>query len=532
MTWAHEEVDGSRLLGDVHEREVALKARLEYLNRILEQRRGPSRIAEVAARNRATANAMRAEKDRLFHRDLARSMVRERRASKAEVAEVSAMLNVAQQSIVKPWETPSWFKLFRHVDRDGSGLVAYDEFCAMVRDVLKMPERDMPSARLKALWLALDTDGSGHINSGEFGAFMRLGEPLVDRAFAARQSVLERNRATANAMRAEKDRLFHRDLARSMVRERRASKAEVAEVSAMLNVAQQSIVKPWETPSWFKLFRHVDRDGSGLVAYDEFCAMVRDVLKMPERDMPSARLKALWLALDTDGSGHINSGEFGAFMRLGEPAYRAADEAQWEALRSQRDGVQEELRAIERIRAAGGSVVVDHQPPALLAEATEALHESLRPWLSPAAALMNARIPQQAWAAQQPPRPPVAPPPPAPPMAAWPVSDSDGDGSQQLMDRSDASRARSGCGAVRGPRADHEAAEQVARKLDITDLAEADRAEADLARLQHAQAQPEHALPAAVQGDMALAEVQQQLNQLRAQFAELQARDRESVLCR
>ena len=58
---------------------------------------------------------------------------------------------MAQRSVVPPWETPSWFKLFRHVDADGSGLISYGEFAGMVRDVLKLPSRALPERRLRAL---------------------------------------------------------------------------------------------------------------------------------------------------------------------------------------------------------------------------------------------------------------------------------------------------------------------------------------------------------------------------------------------
>lgn len=67
------------------------------------------------------------------------------------------------------------------VDGDGSGQICEDEFIEMVRDLLKISERALPVHRLRALWQALDTDGSGQLSSGEFGAFMRLaaGAPVV-----------------------------------------------------------------------------------------------------------------------------------------------------------------------------------------------------------------------------------------------------------------------------------------------------------------------------------------------------------------
>lgn len=95
---------------------------------------------------------------------------------KNPVLELSTLLNAAHKKSVPSWETPSWFKLFRKVDSDGSGLISYDEFVEMVRTDLKLSARALPEAQLQMLWRALDTDGSGYLSSGEFGAFMRLAQ--------------------------------------------------------------------------------------------------------------------------------------------------------------------------------------------------------------------------------------------------------------------------------------------------------------------------------------------------------------------
>lgn len=309
-----------RDLRAARDREHEIKKRLVFLTRSLEKNySGDVAKQIVAERNRRAGEMLRAFKDELFHRNLAREMADEPRATLSEITQMSLRLNASLSKIVPAWETPSWFKLFRYVDADGSGLISFAEFVDMVRDVLKLSEMEMPEPRLKALWLALDADCSGYLTSGEFGSFFRLGEPNADRVAAAKQFVADRNRAAGDLLREEKDKLFHRHLAREMENEPRASVDELREVSALLNVAQRSIVRAWETPSWFKLFRHVDSDGSGLISYAEFVDMVRDVLKLHDSDLPEKRLKAIWLALDDDCSGYLTSGEFGAFFRLGEP---------------------------------------------------------------------------------------------------------------------------------------------------------------------------------------------------------------------
>ena len=81
-----------------------------------------------------------------------------------------------------PGNHRSWFKLFKHMDDDGSGKVAYVEFEGLVRQELLLTPKELPEPALKAVWVALDSDGSGYITVGEFGAFMRKGEPVQDKA--------------------------------------------------------------------------------------------------------------------------------------------------------------------------------------------------------------------------------------------------------------------------------------------------------------------------------------------------------------
>jgi hypothetical protein len=158
-----------------HESEAKRQAaRLNYM--VNKQRLAGAVEAAMAAKANAGA-AVREEKDRMFHRHLAREMADAPRASEEEVRELAEMLHAAQRTLAGPSETPGWFKLFRRVDSDGSGLIDSDEFSEMVRGLLKLSRAALPESRLKAVWLALDSDCSGHISSGEFGAFLRLAEP-------------------------------------------------------------------------------------------------------------------------------------------------------------------------------------------------------------------------------------------------------------------------------------------------------------------------------------------------------------------
>ena len=74
----------------------------------------------------------------------------------------------------------SWYQLFNHMDGDSTGRITYTEFAGVVREELQVSPKELPSDTLRAVWAALDTDSTGFVGAGEFGAFMRRGEKLVN----------------------------------------------------------------------------------------------------------------------------------------------------------------------------------------------------------------------------------------------------------------------------------------------------------------------------------------------------------------
>ena len=94
--------------------------------------------------------------------------------SALEVRAISALLNRKMTSM--GMGTTGWFKLFRLVDADGSGLISFEEVHRLIREDLNIPESKLTDASIKSLWGWLDEDRSGHIAAGEFGHFMRLHE--------------------------------------------------------------------------------------------------------------------------------------------------------------------------------------------------------------------------------------------------------------------------------------------------------------------------------------------------------------------
>ena len=193
-------------LRDAREQETEARRRLYRLKRELTLAKSESALRAVHERKRASTPSP--EADRLKPPVL----VDVPRASAEAVREVAALLTVrmrqmGSESAGGERRHDSWFKLFKHMDDDGSGKVAYVEFEGLVRHELQLTPKELPEAALKAVWVALDSDGSGHISVGEFGAFMRKGGGATGHRGGAMMAVhTSRRREAAQAQRSELER--------------------------------------------------------------------------------------------------------------------------------------------------------------------------------------------------------------------------------------------------------------------------------------------------------------------------------------
>ena len=199
-----------------------------------------------------------------------------------------------------PPETGSgWFRLFKRMDDDGSGKITYGELESLVRRDLEVSTTELPDRRLKAVWRALDADGSGYLTAGEFGHFMKRG--------ALQQLHPEQSWKQ----------LLHR--------ERRAQKEAVEEYSERDAAAPPPLrgeggdgvggggstrrmheLYVGRSAAWFRLFKHMDSDGSGRVTYGD----------SPSPAAGGARRCG----------GAVTTAEFGRFMRKGEEGATTAKE--------------------------------------------------------------------------------------------------------------------------------------------------------------------------------------------------------------
>ena len=252
----------------------------------------------------------------------------------------------------------AWFKLFQEYDTDGSGLLSFREFQHLLRDGIRVTPTELPDDELQSVWQAIDADHSGHVTVGELGKFMKLGVDEIARNHPP-PSWRERNQKAARAA-AEQvadetyvltgkdisqgkrsdplslyqlEKLMHQvrmgkvltteDLERLKAGERRhsggASESEQVALSARIHARMAYLEPDPLKRSWFAFFRQIDVDGSGRISFDEFTDAVRKELQIPPDEIRDAELHSLWLALDADLSGFVTAGEFGSFMRKGEP---------------------------------------------------------------------------------------------------------------------------------------------------------------------------------------------------------------------
>jgi Ca2+-binding EF-hand superfamily protein len=214
----------------------------------------------------------------------------------------------------------SWYKLFRKLDKGGLG-IPYRAFELLVRHRLELSSHVLPDEHLQSLWVALDSERSGSLSWQSFNRFTRRGERKLGELHRSslRHQKEVRAKENAAAVRAMKAARTHRHIKQELIGVPRADAGMVKSLSERCNQQLRDLYQD-EHQSWFKLFKHMDKDSSGLISFAEFSSMVREELLVPAHALDEQSLKMVWLALDTDDSGHISAREFRSFMRLGEPA--------------------------------------------------------------------------------------------------------------------------------------------------------------------------------------------------------------------
>ena len=136
-----------------------------------------SSTASLFADRKARAVAVRGERYAETGKDLMLKLKSRKPAGEDKVEQLSIALNVA---MCHEWpearSQSSYFKLFKLMDRDNSGLISYYELNKMVRGTLRLTPAQLSDKKLMRLWRWVDLNMDGNINAGEF---LRLcGTPL------------------------------------------------------------------------------------------------------------------------------------------------------------------------------------------------------------------------------------------------------------------------------------------------------------------------------------------------------------------
>lgn len=284
------------------------------------------------------------------------------RASTVEQFEASITLNARFAEMQESMVCRSWYALFRSLDGGDSGYISYKTFMRMVRYQFQLPSATLSDAKLRSLCVAIDDNNAGSISWPAFARFARLGDqapqgaaqrlirklehghvltsvemqelraasdaavPMVSKVSAAKERALAKARQAASSLRAEKNARQHRHIKEELATAGvpKADAATVAELSGHFNDQMLKLSEEMDAPmTWYKCYKFMDTDESGLLSLAEFSAMVRNVLLLPPRVVSQTTLKAVFLALDEDDSGNISVSEFHNFMRIGEPEKKA-----------------------------------------------------------------------------------------------------------------------------------------------------------------------------------------------------------------
>lgn len=298
------------------QRALDAKRRANALQRKLTKERGHGAAADVEARNKDAGESVRAA----ARNDTLDRMLRGYDpADEEEVTSLSVIFNTRMREL---FEVPSWIKLFRAINTDNSGQISYGELVALARDeqYLHLVSTRVSDGELKRFWLSLDVDRSGTITCGEFGAFMRRGEHVLNPSRSWKESLEDRKRQGAESVRAQRGALTMP--AKGLHNLPAASDELVTSLSAMCNMHLDTAVErdEYESPAhtWFSLFKRTDTEHVGQISFVQWAQLVRHTLGVSEELFGGRELRSVWNALDIDGAGSLGAGEYAAFMRKGE----------------------------------------------------------------------------------------------------------------------------------------------------------------------------------------------------------------------
>lgn len=251
------------------------------------------------------------------------------RLQTADRKEVVELLNKRVDKLLVPGAPTTWFTVFKEIDSDFSGMLTFDELKSGVRERLRITTAELPQKKLSSLWVSLDADNNGYVESSEFHKFMGQAEPPKD-ASRRRAALLEQKaRTQRERLEAHAEHELHAEGFRSSESTQSirddleargippATDYEMKDfalsfgkwVKAYLPDAHQGI-------AWLKVFKEADNDASGLITFDEVRLVIRRTFKVKASEFSEDRIKVLWVALDYESSDAIEMVTFARFMKM------------------------------------------------------------------------------------------------------------------------------------------------------------------------------------------------------------------------
>ena len=198
----------------------------------------------------------------------------------------------------------AWLTALREVvGSDGSGVLTFDHLRRMIRQKFKVPNSQFSEDKIMQLWCMIDKDESNSIQQVELGRFVKLAGPV--KSDTAQFTFTNRVEA---------------------VRKGSLGPEDAKLLSVQLNQRVNEVMKDQggDQDDWFALFKVIDNDSSGLLEYSELEQAIRGTLHFTEDELSVAKFKALWITLDEDDSGMVETAEFQRFMERREPADKIA----------------------------------------------------------------------------------------------------------------------------------------------------------------------------------------------------------------
>jgi len=243
-----------------------------------------------------------------------------------ELKKYSDMFNARLDKVVPATESQTWFKMFKDFDVDASGILQYEEIENGVRERLRFKQHELSDLELKAVWLAIDKDESGYIESGEFHQF--LGRPHVEKGLLEKRQEIMRQKSK------QKREQLESHQAHEIAAEGFLSTSNTKEMREEL---RKQGVEPWDEEereimakmfagwvkeympdrhegiAWLLIFKEIDDDASGILTYDELRLVIRRKFKIKATEFSEEDIKEVWCNVDEDDSNSIALVEFGRF---------------------------------------------------------------------------------------------------------------------------------------------------------------------------------------------------------------------------